>query len=344
MISFRPLLDLLGRLSPNLNEFSLERWEIGASEERFIPPARFLPGQLERIQATKFLELDRVLSDFHGGFEAVDGPTSGFLLRDVDLVDGVLYASSGVRHLRPRKWRRPAYVVPAEVTNGSLYESWWGNRWFGNWLSDDCPRYLLAERFGMPVTTSIRPFGHQSAYEAIIGITPRRFERVHFNELVVFEDFNKSHERQSRAHKVRTLLTSSTSYTTHPGVYLVRGNTGERRVLSNEAQIAERLSRERGFLVLDPSAVRVEEIIRACAGARVVAGVEGSHLVHGLAVMSPGTVLFVIQPPTRVTSVLKFVTDRQDLVYSFVVALGNHEEFSVAWEDVDRTLDLALKP
>ena len=342
MISFRPTWHALGRLSSDLTAVASERWEIAPGETRFIAPARFLDGQLDLIQATMFLPLEQVLADFAGGVEVSEGPTYGFCLRDVDLVDGVLYTASGVRHLRVREHRMPAYLVPREVTSGAIYESWLGNRWFGNWLSDDCPRYLLAERFGTPITTVMRPNGHVPGYEDILGMNPQRIDRVHFHELILFEDFTKNSERQARADRVRARLAAAVPHETSAGVFLLRGKTGTPRILTNEAEIADRLALERGFNVLDPATAKVEEIIAACAGARVVAGVEGSHLVHGLAVMSPGSVLFVIQPPTRVTSVLKFVTDRQGLVYAFVVATGGEQAFSVEWEQVERTLDLAL--
>jgi capsular polysaccharide biosynthesis protein len=108
----------------------------------------------------------------------------------------------------------------------------------------------------------------------------------------------------------------------------------------NEAQIAEALMSRRGFKVLDPMKATVAEIIEACAGARVVAGVEGSHLVHGLISMPPDAALFVIQPPQRVLSVLKHATDRQGQRFSFVVASGGKDEFSVRLDEVERTLDL----
>ena len=115
-----------------------------------------------------------------------------------------------------------------------------------------------------------------------------------------------------------------------------------RRVLTNERAIAERLAEHRGFRVLDPMISTVEEIVNACGGARIIMGVEGSHLVHGLMVMPPEAVLFVIQPPDRVVSVLKLFTDRQEQAYALVVGQGTDEEFSAEWTEIDRTLDLAL--
>jgi len=128
----------------------------------------------------------------------------------------------------------------------------------------------------------------------------------------------------------------------HPGVFLWRGHAGDRRFLNNEAAVAEHLAARRGFTVVDPLKLTVRELVRVCAGARVVAGVEGSQLCHGLAAMAPRSALLVIQPPTRVVSVLKNYTDRQEQVFAFVVGEGNAEQFSIDVSDVDRTLELAL--
>jgi hypothetical protein len=340
MISFKPVWDALGRCR-ELMEVAEHRWEIGPSEHFHVPPARFLPGQLDRIQGTEFGDLEQVLKDFNGGFVSSEPATFGYRLKNVDLVDGVLYSEKGVRHLRRRRNRVPAYVVPNEISAGAIYESWLGNRWFGNWLTDDCPRYQLAAKYGTPVTTLMEPQGHVPDYEARLGMTPKRIDRAHFSELIFFEDFfTKNSERKNRAGRVRDLLATSAPQDRHPGVFLLRGKTGAERFLVNETEIAERLATDKGFQVIDPAKSSVEEIIAACAGAGVVIGVEGSHLAHGLAVMSPGATLFVIQPPTRVTSVLKFVTDRQGMGYAFVVGSGEVNGFTVDMDDINRTLDL----
>lgn len=73
---------------------------------------------------------------------------------------------------------------------------------------------------------------------------------------------------------------------------------------------------------------------------RLIVGVDGSHLVHGLAAMPREAALIVIQPPDRVVATLKTVTDRQSQRYAFVVADGNAARFRVDLDDVRRTLDL----
>ena len=345
MFSFRPAMQSLRKVvgaSPlDLEDTAIDRWLISEASKSFIRPATFLTHHLDRIRATEFGALPDVVRALRGGYDLMHQETLGFRLKNIDLVDGVLYAERAIKDLRPRSRRLPAYAAPNEVTNGALYESWVGNRWFGNWLSDDCLTYSLAERFGVPVTTRVMTQGHEREYASRLGLTPGHVSFVHFEDLILFRDTSHNEGRRLRAKQFRKrLLSSAPPVMEHAGVFLLRGSSGDRRILMNEMEIADRVATRRGFRVLDPSSASIEDIIAACAGARVVAGVEGSHLVHGLVMMPPGAALLVIQPPDRVVSALKMITDRQDQIFAFVVGEGKQEGFIVEWDDVDRTLDM----
>lgn len=344
MLSWRPGLSLVSRLVagavPDPEALAHEWWEIAPAESRFIPPALCLPGQIERVTGTEFGARAEVLRHLRGGFDVTEGPTRGFALRDADLVEGVLYAGRGRRALRPGARPRAFHPVPEERTSGVLYESWIGNRWFGNWLTDDCLAYALAERFGVPVATSPGKTGHAADYERRLGHRPRRFERVHFDELILLDDHGNNADRRARSARINARLRLDTDPEPGPGVFLLRGAAGDRRILVNEAEIAARLRDAHGFTVLDPLAETVPRIIAACAGARVIAGVEGSQLAHGLMVMDPGATLLTLQPPDRVTSVLKITTDRQGQGFAFVVGQGGRDRFHVDGAEVAATLAL----
>lgn len=332
----------LGRSPADLELAATERWTIAPPTIRKVPPARSLPGQLDRLRGVAFGTVEEIVHSLRGGFDTHEPETLGFRVRGADLVDGVLYAARGVRHLRPRDRRAPAYLTPARIATGALYESWVGNRWFGNWLSDDCLTYSLAARFGTPVTTSADLSGHRRAYEAMLGIHPERITSAHFEELIFFRDLSHNAGKAVRAAQARRrLIGRRPEAAPLPGVFLLRGDTGEQRVLTNERAIAEGLAIRRGFEVIDPASASVDRIVDACSRARVVAGVEGSHLVHGLVVMPRDATLLVIQPPDRVVSVLKMMTDREGQTFAFVVGKGSLQAFEASLDEIERTLDLA---
>lgn len=345
MISLNPFItQLRRRLGPALPDLlarAADRWVIDPGGPWPVPAAIALPGQADRIARTEFTPLDNVLRSFAGGFDAEEGPTMGYRLRDVDLVDGVIYAGGTSRQLHARGRRHLWYRRPKTLAPAALYESWLGNQWFGNWLNDDCLAYPLAKGAGRPVTTAPQPAGgHVADYEARLGMQPDRITDAHFDELVLFDDLPNTEDKQRRAGALRDRLLAGVAPRRHPGVYLLRGRSGELRLLENERDLADRLARDRGFQVLDPVTASVAEILAACGNADVVAGVEGSHLVHGIVSMRPGAALLVIQPPDRVVAALKTMADRNGLRFAYVVAEGAGGKFRLPWQELALTLDL----
>jgi hypothetical protein len=347
LIRFRPMTGALRRLgrraTPDLGALARERWEAFPGNLHRVPPAIHLPGQIERIRGTEFNTLEHTIRVLRGDFDAWQEPTWGYRVTDVDLVDGTLFGRGAERRLRPPSRRAPAYRAPREALRGALYESWIGNRWFGSWLSEDCLTYRLAEAAGRPVTTAPEGELHGPVYEALLGMAPRRVEAAHFDEVILFDDLPNNEGKAARARDMRDRLLAGRDLAPVPGVFLLRGQSGARRLLANEREIADRFATEYGFAVVDPMASSVDAITAACGQARVVAGVEGSHLVHGTVMMPQDAVLFVIQPPERALVILKSLTDRQGQVFAFVVAEGGMDGFTADWTEIRRTLDLALE-
>lgn len=344
MLSLNPGLHavkkLLGAPVHDLEAVALESWEIAPAMTRVLPPAKFLPGQIERITGTTFGTMPELVRHLKGNYEQREAATMGFRLQDVELADGVLYARGAIRYLRSRSSRALAYARPREALRGACYESWIGTRWFGSWLLADCLTYPLAAQFAQPFRTGAFGPGHQQDYESALGMSARHLARARFEELYVFQDMSNNDDKRRRAFDFRDRIIAGRAHEPNPGVFLLRGNGGDRRVLVDELSLAERLAAERGFRVLDPVKASLDEIVQACAGAKVVMGVEGSHLVHGLMLMPADATLFVIQPPDRTLSVLKASTDRQGQTFAFVVGSGSTENFRVDFDEVARTLDL----
>jgi hypothetical protein len=331
---------LMGAKAQDVLTRAVEQWEIAPASMVHVRPALMLAGQMERIRGSEFGSVEEVLRDFRGGFDSQQAPTFGYRLSNVLLMDGILHSGSTARHLRPGAGRRPLGLAPREACRAAMYESWVGNRWFGNWLSDDCLTYRLAENAGVPMATMV-PKGHRPSYERRLAITPVRTRATLFDELILFDDRSHNAHKRARADDMRSRLAGS-GPRRHPGVFLLRGATGEKRVLRNERAIADHLAARHGFTVLDPTTAALDKIVAACGGASVVAGVEGSHLVHGLVMMPPDARALVIQPPSRAVAVLKLLTDRQEQDYSLVVGMGGDDDaFHADIDEISRTLDLA---
>lgn len=343
MLSWRPLSYRLRRLTgaaaPDLARIAVGREEIAPAETVAVPPALILPGQAERITRTEFAPRDMVLRSLAGDPAERMAPTLAWHLRDVDLVDGVLYASGTCLHLR-RRSRPPLPARLRDAGRGALYETWVGNRWFGNWLLDDCLSYRLAEAAGAPVTTMPDRGGHVPRYEALLGMAPRRIADAHFDELTIFDDHANNSHRMARAQDMRARLLAGRDPRPCPGVFLLRGRSGDARNLLNEAEIAERMERDYGFRAMFPEDHGVDELMEICGGARVIAGIEGSQLNHGIAAMAPGGTLLTLQPADRATTAMKLLSDRWGQHFAMVVGHGGAAAFRVDWDDIARTMDL----
>jgi hypothetical protein len=330
---------LLERTAPPLESAATRTWEIAAAEETIVPPAIFLPGQIERVTGWAFApsEPERELA---GGITVTHAPTRACLVREAWLIDGVLYRDGACAHLQPRSHRVPRLHARRELARGALCCTPGGNRYFGTWLMDDCPLYALARAEGTPIGTD-RPISpHMRTYESWLRMNPERVDGAFIRELVVFSDIGQNQHKARRFAAMRDSIASRVNAEPHPGVFLLRGRAGERRVLRNEHELAARLAERRGLRVIDPLEMDVPSILSACAGARLVVGVEGSGLVHGVLMLQRGGTVLTLQPPNRFCLVYKHLADRDGQHFAFVVGQSVGEDFHVDPDEVERTLDL----
>jgi len=342
--SLLPLVGLLkNRLprgpAPGVFSQATSSWEISPATETLARHAFFLPGQIERVKDWTFTD-GHPSREMRGGYVARNVPTRAFLLEDVWLLDGTLYRGWAHTFLLPRARRMPRLEAEVEIKRAALYCSAIGNKYFGNWLMDDCVTYPLAAAEAVPVTTNQAVSLHVLGYEDMLGMTPTRVGNAFFHRLIIFQDFGQNRSKQARFRAVGETLRAHVKWTPHPGVFILRGQAGLRRVLRNELEVAERLRDRRGFRIIDPAVSGVPEIAAACAGACAVVGIEGSALVHGILGLQPGGAVLALQPPNRFVTLYKHLTDRDGQNFGFVVGSSIGEDFSVDPDEVERTLDL----
>lgn len=338
----------LGRKpSENVKNLAVKSWDIAPSEITPAPPAFFLPGQLERVtgwEEARFFPYEHPRRTMEGLGSVEQRPTRGHLIKDVLLIDGALYKGNAIFWLSDRPNGLPRIVVDREIERGAAYCSPYGNRWFGTWLAEDCVTYPLACNEGVPVATAPSArfplYPQAPGYEEWLGMQPLRLHSAFFRELVLFDDSSQNTNQYLRHRAMKEKILSRVSYQSHPGVFILRGNTGDLRLLRNELEIAEHLQKQRGFRILDPTKYDLPTIVATCAGARVVAGVEGSQLIHGVNILAPGASVLTLQPPNRFVCFYKFLTDRDQQHFGFVVGTPDGDGFRIDLNELERTLDL----
>ena len=331
----------------DLKSIASKSWDIAPGETTVSPPAIFLSGQMERVtgwEGKRFYPYVHPARTMEGGISTLQGPTRGYLIKNVWLVDGALYKGKASHWLSLKPSTFPTIIVDNEIDRGAIYCTQNGNSWFGTWLMEDCPTYALACNEGIPVTTAPSAryplFTQAPAYEDWLGMKPVRLRSAFFRELVLFDDQSNNRSRHARYRAMGDKLLSHVPHAPHPGVFLLRGGDGDLRLLRNELELAEHLRVTRGFRIVNPLKSDVPSIVAACAGARVVIGVEGSQLVHGVNVLQPGGCLLTLQPPNRFVSYYKYLTDRDYQHFGFVVGIPEADGFVIDIGEVERTLDL----
>lgn len=341
-LTFAPLKHWLmkGLRRPALPVTSLasESWEIWPEEHGEAPPAICLPGQLERIIGWAF-------SEGHPGPGMAGGPlihqaTRAHLIKDAWLINGSLYKNNARTWLAPAQGRWTSFRVDEEIARGAIYCSVIGNTYFGSWLIEDCVTYALASAEGVPVTVSRAPSAHAAQYEQWLGMAPRRVRSARFNELVLFDDAGQNRHKHRRFRQLVERLTARVKPATPRNVFILRGESGVRRVLDNELALAEYLQKRHGFRVIDPMREDVPTMLSLCAAADVVMGVEGSQLAHGMMALKEGGTVFTLQPPKRFVRVYKDMADRDRQHFAFVVGEPTDTGFRIEPDEVERTLDL----
>ncbi|MGO9666377.1 MAG: glycosyltransferase 61 family protein [Polyangia bacterium] len=333
---------LFRRPEISLQSLADRTWQIAPGRTVVACPAYFLPGQLERVTGAAYT--DDPQREMIGGFEIKIPPVCGFLVKGAWLIDSVIYKGAAWEWLHVRSRRVPQFRVTNEVDRAAVYSTSAGNGFFGLWLTDDCTAYPLAANEGTPITTDQPASPHMLAYEEWLGMSPIRLHKAFLRELVMFDDFAQTQHKRDRFRALSKKLLSHVTAEPHPGVFILRRDSGKRRILYNEAELAEWLRVRRGFRIVDVTRDDVPTIVAACAGSRVVVGVEGSHLIHGIMVLQPGGAVLTLQPPNRFCSVIKRTTDPDHQHFGFVVGHAKQDGYRVDADEVERTLDLLPRP
>lgn len=343
VITFAPALHGWGgwtgpRRATRLAEAASRTWVLWPAEEVSTPPARFDPDDLLRVtgvdaDSSREIEWQRI----RGGV-AVQRPSMAYELRDAVLSRGCVYTRRWRHALLPAAAPLWARVAETESQTSLLTATFNGSRYFGHWLMDELTRLLAAPVIGAPVAPPRPLSAHQAQYLRTLGLQQHERTDLRFRSLVILDERNQNAYRRMRYGILRERARQGRGDAAHAGVMLLRKDTGVARRMLNEDALAQRLA-ARGFRCLSPMEHPVDEILDACSGARVVVGVEGSHLTHALLALPPDATLVTLQPPQRFNHILKTYCDGIGLRYAFTVGHAQEQGFRVDEDGLERLLD-----
>ena len=333
-------------LGPGTLQSAAYRQEVLCVEEKVqMRPAVFLSGQIDpvtgtAIESTKAKEIAAATLP-----TAIHAPAIAYHIRNAILFDGCIYHGR-LKHLVADK--SVCYSLSSELQHFGtvgLASSYIGTKYFGHWLTDDCLRYLLAERNGQPLCLR-RPVyaeGHQEQYQSYFGQNWTPVDRARIDHLIVYQDFAQNSLKRLRyrllRERVRARLVADDSRTL---VYIRRGALGARRVIQNEEEIIAVLIKH-GFIIVDMEFDSLQRLLETLATAKVVVSVDGSHGAHCAFSVPENSGLIVLQPPDRFVAWHRGWSEAVGMRFGFVVGARGERGYCFSCSEILQTMDLMLK-
>lgn len=344
-----PMIRRLVRRAANrrfvsLYDLAKETVTLCPEETIALPKALYLDGSLDRITGLSMWRRDwQQESELIFGGKIVAHASCAYRVEDADIVAAYVY-------------RGPAKIMPgygAErvllgrfpereiIEKANLVTTFAGSRFFGPLIVDDFPLELNADP-AENIKMVTRPYSHEDDYRRLLGLQATRLVvNARIRNLTLYSQPAINSLRASQYRELRRRLRASmpdAKAVRAPGVYLKRGDSGERRMLRNEPEIEQALTRL-GFDTVEPAGMSVEEIMRRTLDAGVVVSVEGSHKSHVVLSMAERGALVVMQPPDRFSMVYKECADCIGIRFGFVVGAQASDGFAVETADLLRLLD-----
>jgi len=314
-------------------------WTIAPAESQVVPAAIYLDGELEKVRGVQEnTRLEAELLRVAGGMRE-HAATKAYQFKGVVLRNGRLLKGA-MSH------RVSALSQPDAADGGGYMESavlastLMGSLYFGHWMRDDASLNLAVQSIAPLVNIARQEYFHEQGYRELLALHEQRIAHGNFGELVLLDDWGQNADKRCRYQKLRASFKSAIPISGNQRVYIKRADASDLRgrALLN-ADLLEQFLVQQGFAVVDPDTMSAQEIARISNGARLVVGLEGSHLAHSIYPIADAGTLLVLQPPLRFNNVYKDLSDAMGLNYAFLVGEPAAGGFTVDLDRLGRLLD-----
>jgi hypothetical protein len=273
--------------------------------------------------------------------EAVHAPLIRYTLKDCLVHEAGFDALRGSARKKPMPGLRFLAEPTGAVPRATYCMSDPGHLYFAHWLIDSCSTALLAPPGEALLLDMRKDWPHTTAYASAFGLEPAPGRQYAVDYLTFYQDHALGSSRRARWAEMRRRLQVAVpdALQNKADIYFRRGRAGTPRVVANEDEVMEALQR-RGFEVFDIDGATMESIQRRFRSARMVVGMEGSHLCHLHLCMQAGSAILAMIPADRFTMVQLGYANAADLRFGFVVVDPTPQGYRVNVADLLRTIDL----
>lgn len=283
----------------------------------------YLDGELEKAtkahpQSTLEIEYDRARDRL-----AQHAPVVRYEARDILVTPAGLYtAGSALRINAPTDLSALLRTPLVETDAAAICDTGVTLRYFGHLIQDALPTALLAQEGEVPVITTNPKWQDVPAYFTGLGIDPIRMPLHLAKRAVWFEDFGQGTLKRQRYQTIRKRLRDAYP-ASQPGkrIYFKRPAGGDVRTIINEGEMIQALT-QAGFVVVDPSSMKAEELLPILMDASVSVGIDGSHLNHLYFTLAEGAVAVCLIENDRFTMQQADYSRANGLVPAFMVLEG----------------------
>jgi hypothetical protein len=315
------------------------QWIVSPAEVNFSPPAIYLEDDIHKVtdvqeDSTYEGEMGRL-----PGGNREHAATIAYQFQNAYILYGYAYRGAMKYPLVAAKETWCLNRTRARLGNAMVASTLFGSRYFGHWMSEDLTLALAAQHLeAEPVIAPQILFPHQADYYRLLDIQPISTPQLRCDQLVIFDDFGQNRYKRERYEHIRNRIKQLEPIHSNHSVMFLRKSSGIKRLLVNEMEVADFLKTQ-GFIILDHEQMTVTEIARQVLGAKIVLGVEGSQLLHGLYSMSDTGTIVALQPPYRFSTIHKDFTDCLGMRYGFLVGDRVPEGFSINLDNLTRLLE-----
>lgn len=309
-------------LSKNLMQASSKRWVAGEYLTIERQQAMYRKEELGKITGiapyrSMALEVAR-LSQCDIGIP----PAVFHSLKDAIFTNGNIY-SNRAKHLIAGNTRSLYSKITREMnTTGVVVANRQSHQYFGHWLHDELPMTIFCQNHGRVLTSHFgkKPYIHEAGYyEALQTPPPTELDNnCLYKEISILEPAPLNSVQVESLRQFRKRFSHLHSKKKEVAFIRRGGNNHDNRNLENEDAIINFMLKI-GGTIISPEKDTAKDIIENLLDAKLVIGIEGSHLANALLSMPEHGCLLVIQPPNRFNNIFKDYCDVTYRKYAFTI-------------------------